>query len=180
MIPSEVQFLLSAPNADSGYSLPGSVYNSNGAYCSTTQVDLAVPANNLFPDLTGQQNAGQQVDYQCVFVYNSDDTDAMISTTVWIPANSVTSTAVSWAIAADPTAVSNYTTNNVQALSIANPYIAPSGITSWTGPVSIATSGIQLGTIGPRQVYAFWIRRTASGTATANAQFTLQTTWEIT
>lgn len=178
MTPSEVQYLLAAPNASGGYLVPGTVYNSNGMYCSTTQVDVAVAQNNLFPDLTGPQNAAQQVDYQCVFVYNSDTSDAMSNSIVWIPSTSVTSSAVNWALAADPTGISNYNTAAQQALLIANPQTAPAGISSWTAPSASVTGGVSLGTIGPRQVAAFWIRRSATGIGTASAAFNLQVTFD--
>ena len=179
MTPNEVQYLLAAPNASAGYTSPGTVYNSNGKYCSTTQVNTSVPANNLFTDITGPQNSSEQVDYQCVFIYNSDQNTAMVATTAWIPVSSVTSNAVSWAIAADPTGASAYNTSGQQALLIANPYVAPVGISTWTPPSGDFSGGISLGTIGPRQVAAVWIRRTATGVAADPAAFTLQATFNV-
>jgi hypothetical protein len=179
MTPNEVQYLLAAPNASAGYAVPGTVYNSNGNYCSTTQLNVEVAANNLFPDLTGVQNAAQMVDYQCLFVYNSDTVSAMTSTSVWMPVSSIISSAVDWAIAADPTGLTNYNTLSQQALLIANPQVAPVGISAWAGPSGDFTGGVNLGVIGPRQVAAFWIRRIATGIAAATAGFTLQTTFNI-
>lgn len=178
MTPSEVEYLLAAPNASSGYSLPGTVYNSNGKYCSTTQVNTTVAANNTFPDLTGVQNAAQMVDYQCFFVYNSDPTSSMANTWVWLPTSAILSNAVNWALAPDPTGVSNYNTNSQQALLIANPQVAPAGISVWTAPSSTFSGGINVGTIGPRQVFPIWIRRTATGIAASPAGFTLQVTFD--
>lgn len=178
MTPSEVQYLLAAPNASAGYQDAGTVYNSNGLYCATTQVNVSVAANNLFPDLTGVQNAAQMVDYQCIFVYNSDVTASMANTYAWLPSSSILSNAVSWAIAPDPTGVSNYNTASQQALLIANPQTAPAGISVWTAPSSTFSGGINLGTIGPRQVRPIWIRRTATGIAATTAGFTLQVTFD--
>jgi hypothetical protein len=178
MTPQEVEYLLAAPNASGGYVLPGTVYNSNGNYCSTTQVNVSVAQNNLFPDLTGPQNAAQQVDYQCVFVYNSDLTSTMVNVMAWIPSSSVTSGAVNWALAADPTGVSNYNAVSAQALLIANPQVAPAGITLWTAPSANFTTGVSLGTIGPRQVFPIWIRRSATGVAAPIAGFNLQVTFD--
>jgi hypothetical protein len=179
MLASEVQFLLAAPNASAGYAAPGTVYNSNGKYCSTTQVNTSVAANNLFPDLTGVQNAADMVDYQCVFVYNSDTVSAMSGTMVWLPTSGIISSAVNWAIAPDPTGLSNYNTSTQQALLIANPQVAPVGISVWTGPSTTFSGGISLGTIGPRQVYPVWIRRTATGIAASPAGFSLQATFNV-
>lgn len=178
MTPSEVQYLLAAPNAFSGYSVAGTVYNSNGKYCSTTQVNVEVPANNTFPDLTGVQNAAQMVDYQCFFVYNSDTVSSMANTYIWLPTSAIISNSVSWAIAADPTGASSYTSSAQQALLVANPQVAPAGITTWVSPSSTFSGGINIGTIGPRQVYPIWIRRTATGIAASPAGFTLQVTFD--
>jgi len=178
MTPSEVQYLLSAPNASAGYSATGTVYNSNGKYCATTQVNVSVAANNIFPDLTGVQNAAQMVDYQCIFIYNSDTVSSMANTYVWLPSSAILTSAVNWALAADTTGVSNYNTSSQQALLIANPQTAPAGITTWVGPSSTFTGGVNIGTIGPRQVFPIWIRRTATGIAAATAGFTLQVTFD--
>lgn len=179
MTPNEVQYLLAAPNASAGYAVPGTVYNSNGEFCSTTQANTTVAANNLFPDLTGVQNAAQMVDYQCLFVYNSDTTTYMANTIAWLPTSSILSSAVNWAIAPDPTGASSYTSISQQALLIANPQVAPAGITVWTGPSATFTGGISLGTIGPRQVCPIWVRRSATGIAAATAGFTLNVTFDV-
>lgn len=179
MTPSEVQYLLAAPNASAGYTTPGSVYNSNGRYVSTTQVNGSTIQNNIFPDLAGPQVAAQQVDYQCLFIFNSDPTDAMVNTRVWLPSSAVTSSAVTWGIAADPTGVSSYTSSSQQALQIANPLTAPAGITSWASPSADSTGGVSLATINPRQVFAVWLRRTATGIAAATAGFNIQVTFDV-
>lgn len=179
MTPNEVQYLLSAPNASAGYISASTVYNSNGMFASTTQIDTAVAQNNLFPDLTGPQNAALQVDYQCLFVYNSDTSQSMVNSIAWIPSGSVTSGAINWAIALDTTGVSNYNAISQQAILIANPYIAPAGITSWASPSPSTAGGITLGTIGPRQVYPIWVRRSATGQTATPAAFSLQVTFDV-
>lgn len=164
LVSTDIQYLLSAPNATTGYSLPGTVYNSNGLFCSTTQVDLSVPKNNLFPDESGPQTAAQQVDYQCVFVYNSNSASTFTGVTVWIPTTSVVSSAINWALGADPTGVTPYQSTAAQADHISSPYIAPSGVLTWAAPSSSIAGGIFIGDIGPRQVFPVWVRRTATGT----------------
>ncbi len=161
---TDIQYLLSAPNAVGGYLLPGTVYNSNGLYCSTTQVDLSVAKNNVFPDATGPQTAAGQVDYQCVFVYNSNQASTFTGVTMWIPTTSVVSSAVSWAIAADPAGVSPYNQSGAQAALISSPYVAPTGVLTWVGPSTSIAGGVFVGDIGPLQVYPIWIRRTLVGT----------------
>lgn len=175
---SEVQLLLAAPNASAGYSSPGTVYNSNGKWCSTTQLNTATPLNNLFPDLTGPQNAGRQVDYQCLFVYNTDDTDTMINVWAWIPSSSVLGP-INWAIGADTTGTTSYNSIIQQAGYITSPTISPSTVSAWYAPSATASGGAQLTSIGPSQVAAFWIRRTATNsTAYTGDSFEIQVTWD--
>lgn len=179
MQPSEVQYLLAAPAASAGYVSPGSVYNSNGMYCSTTQVNGGVPANNIFPDLTGPQVAAQQVDYQCLFVYNSDPTSPMVNTRVWFPSTSILSSAVNWEVAPDPTGPTAFNSSSQQAVLIANPLAAPAGVTNWLPPSSTSSGGVSLATIGPRQVAAVWLKRAATGLPASPAGFNLQVTFDV-
>lgn len=178
MIYSDVQYLLSAPNASSGYAIGGTVYNSNGKFCSTTQADLSVAQNNVFPDLTGPQNAAMQVDYQCIFVYNSNPTDTMFTSQVWIPSSTVTSASINWAIGADPAGVTSYTTSSPQADLISSPYVLPPGILSWAPPSATVSGSLLVGSIGPRQVCPIWVRRSATGNP-GNSTFNLQVTFQV-
>lgn len=175
---ADVQLLLSAPQAASGYSVPGSIYNSNGRWASTTQLNAAVPLNNLFPDLTGPQNAAGQVDYQCLFVYNTDDVATMTNVIAWIPAASVTGT-VEWAVGADTTGATSHNSILQQAGLITAPTIAPSTVQGWAGPSAFASGGVQLPVIGPGQVAAAWVRRAAvNSPAFEGAGFDLQVTFD--
>lgn len=176
---SEVQLLLAAPAAASGYTAPGSVYNSLGRWCSTTQLNSAVPGNNLFPDITGPQNAAQQVDYQCLFVYNTDNTDTMSSVYAWIPSTTVLGPLL-WAVGADTTGVSAYNATVAQAGYIASPTLAPSTVSAWAGPSTTVSGGVALPAIGPGQVAAFWVRRTATNSpAYTGDTFNIQVTFDV-
>lgn len=181
---SEVQLLLAAPAATAGYVSPGSVYNSNGKYCSTTQLNTTTTLDNLFPDMTGPENANQQIDYQCLFVYNTDSTDTMTGITVWIPTTSVTSTALNWYVGVDPTGASPVSQSGTpQAVYISNPQIAPAGVT-FAGPVAAATSGAAMASIPPGYVAALWIMRESIGYVDPNGNsvtsgFNVQVTFSV-
>ena len=177
---SEVQLLLAAPQAAGGYLSPGSVYNSLGRWASTTQLDASVPLNNLFPDLTGPQNAASQVDYQCLFVYNSDTVSTMANVYAWIPSSGVIG-AVAWAVGADTTLASAYdATGTPQAGYISAPTIAPSTVPAWYAPSAASSGGAPLPSIAPGEVVAFWVRRTAvNSPAYAGAGFNLQVTFDV-
>ena len=86
IVAADIKFLLSAPAATAGYVLPGSPGNSLGRFASTIQLSSASGGlDNLFIDLTGAQNAADQVDYACVFIWNSHATLTMLSPAVWLP-----------------------------------------------------------------------------------------------
>lgn len=173
---TDIQFLLSAPQAAAGYVMPGSPGNSLGLFCSTTQLS-ATAYDNLFADLSGAQNAALQVDYACVFIYNSNSADAMLNPMAWLPTSLLgPSNTVTFQIGADPTPPSPLSSETVQAVAIQTPLIAPSNV-SWTAPSSLAVGGVALPAIPPHYVAAVWVQRTAAGTASGNA-FTIEVTFD--
>ena len=174
IVAGDIQFLLSAPMAASGYTMPGVPGNSLGAYVSTTQV-ITDTQDNLFTDLTGSQNAADQVDYQALFIFNTNTTHTMLSPVAWLPAGLITGTCT-LAIAADPTLPSSYTASGAQALAILNPLQAPAGISTWAAPSSGSSGGVELSDIPALSVAAVWIRRTASGSA-SSVSFTPEVTF---
>ncbi len=168
IVVDEIEFLLSAPMAASGYTMPGVPGNSLGGYVSTTQLSTTA-LDNLFPDLTGAQNAADQVDYQCVFVYNGDESYTMLNPVAWLPSAQLGSgNTATFAVAADTYAPSILGSGSQQALSILNPTQAPSGITEWYAPSATSSGGVALPYIPPQSVMAVWIQRTATGTAGLN------------
>lgn len=174
------QLLLAAPQAAGGYLSPGSFYNSLGRWASTTQLNAGVPLNNLFPDATGPQNAAGQVDYQCLFVYNSDTAQTMTNITAWIPSSSVTG-ALQWAVGVDSTNASTYDyTTAPQAGYISSPTIAPATVPTWAGPSAEVNGGLAMNPLAPGMVSAVWIRRTAVGSpAYSGAGCDLQVTFDV-
>jgi hypothetical protein len=61
----------------------GNVNNSLGKYISTTQITDA-SLNNLFDDVSGDENAAGTVDYRCIFLHNSHATLSLTGTVVWL------------------------------------------------------------------------------------------------
>lgn len=176
---SDIKFLLSAPVATAGYILPGSPGNSLGRFTSTSQLSTASNGlDSLFLDLPGAQNAADQVDYQCVFVWNSHPTLSMLTPFAWLPIGNLASTnTATFAVGADPTLPSPLGSGSLQAVGIANPVQAPSGVASWHGPSSISANGVALPNIPAGDVAAVWVRRTANGAAGLNA-FILDVTFD--
>jgi len=151
---------------NTGTSTPGS---SLGKYVSTTQLS-GTALNNLFPDITGAENAASQVDYQCLFIHNSHATLTAQSVSVYLSAE--VSGGASVALGVDTTAASAVGASSAQALTIADSTTAPSGV-SFSSPTTDGT-GLSVGDIPAGSVRAIWIRRTAANTsAVSNDGFTL-------
>ena len=141
----------------------GAAGTSLGKYITTTQITDAT-LNNLFPDVTGDENAASNVDYQCVFVHNNHGSLTYIGPVIYISAE--VAGGVSTAIAVDSTAASAVGSASAQALTIANKNTAPAAI-SFSSPTTKAT-GLALSDIVAGNVKAYWVRRTAANTAAVN------------
>lgn len=178
---SDIKFLLSAPVATAGYILPGSPGNSLGKFASTTQLSTASGGlDALFPDLSGAANAANQVDYQCLFIWNSHATLTMLTPYAWLPVGLLGNTnTATFAVGADPTLPSPLGSGSAQAVGIASPVLAPSGVNTWAGPSTLSANGVALPNIPAGDVAAVWIRRTANGAAGLNS-FVLDVTFDTT
>lgn len=149
-----------AGNANAN-STPGT---SLGKYIATTQI-VDATLNNLFPDVTGDENAASNVDYQCVFIHNNHATLTLQNPVIYMSAE--VAGGASAAVAVDSTAASALASATAQALQIANKNTAPAGPLTFSSPTTKA-AGLALGNIGPGQVKAFWIRRTAANSTALN------------
>lgn len=175
---NDIVFLLSAPSASGGYSASGAVGNASGSgkFCSTTALGSGL--DNLFTDITGAQNAAQQVDYICLFVLNNTASgNSMLNTVAWIPSTS-NNTATGASIhkfALDPAGVTAKGSSTAQAALTTSATSAPSGISSWTSASATNSGGLSVGTVAPGDVFAVWFQRTAVNGAPLNSDgFTLE------
>src|SRR6266478_4836199 len=101
IVASDVLFKLSAPGASAGNTVSGVPGDSWGNYISTTQVSLT-PLDNLFPDLTGAQNAASQVDYAVLFIHtNTASGNSMLNTVAWLTSSLDVAGGANIAIAGD-------------------------------------------------------------------------------
>jgi hypothetical protein len=131
---------------------------------STTAVS-ATALNNIFPDITGDQNAASQVDYKCIFLMNNHATISLQNAVLWIVTNS---TAATIALGIDTTAASAIASGTAQALTIANTTTAPAGVT-FASPSSKAGSTLAFTTpLLAQTCQAIWLRRTATNSAATN------------
>jgi hypothetical protein len=135
-----------------------------GKYISTTPI-VDATLDNLFPDVTGDENAADNVDYQCIFVHNNHGTLSLQNAVVWI--SSQVSGGANAAIATDNIGVTNVGSSSAQAAVIGTKNTAPTGVSSFSAPTT-KSGGLALGTIGPGQTAAIWIQRTATNSAALN------------
>ncbi|MFG1659075.1 hypothetical protein ACGFIY_21335 [Micromonospora chersina] len=156
---TDIKLKLSTTAGSAGNSNAGTVGASLGKYVSTTEV--VGTQNDLFPDITGAENAGSQVDYACVFVHNAHATLTLQQAKVYLSAEAAGGASI--AIGVDPTAASAVGSASAQAVTIASDTTAPAGV-AFSSPTTTGAA-LSLGDIGPGQVKAFWVRRTAGNTA---------------
>lgn len=160
----DILFKLSVKTGSAGNSTAGTTAGSLGKYVSTTQVS-GTAQNNLFDNITGDENAASDVEYRCVFVHNSHASLTLQNAVLWLSAE--TSGGANLALGVDTTAASAVGSASAQALEVADEGTAPAGVTFSTPTTKGA--GLSLGNIASGQVKAVWVRRTATNSAAQNA-----------
>lgn len=117
--------------------------------------------NDVFPDITGAQNAASQVDYAGLALYNSNAANAYQNAVIYL--SSEVAGGASVAVGADTIAASAIGGASAQMLQIANATTAPAAV-AFSSPTTAGT-GVALGNIPATNVKGFWIRRSAANTA---------------
>lgn len=162
---SDILMKLSILTGSAGNSLAQSDVNASlGKYISTTEITDAT-LNNLFDDVSGDENAASDVEYRCIFIHNAHATLTLKSPVVWLSAE--VSGGASAAIAVDSTAASAIGSASAQADDVADESTAPAPSLSFSAPTSKGT-GLSLSDIPAGYCRAIWVRRTAANTAAKN------------
>lgn len=168
---SDILFKYSTKEGTAGNTTAGTAAGSLGKYISTTTITSA-QLNNLFDDVSGDENAAHDVEYRCIFVHNNHATLTLESAVAWISAE--VSGGASAAIAIDNLAASAIGSSSAQAASIADEGTAPTGVGTFSSPTTKAT-GLAVGNIAAGYCRAIWVKRTANdSTALNNDGFTLR------
>ncbi len=136
---------------------------SLGKYISTTQITDAT-LNNLFDDVSGDENAASDIEYRCIFVHNAHASLTWQSVVVWLSAE--VSGGANAAIAVDGVAASPIGQATAQADEVADESTAPSG-ESFSSPVTKGT-GLSVGNIAAGYCRAIWVRRSATNSVALN------------
>ncbi len=164
IIASEILFKLSVVAA-AGNTTAGTPATSLGDQISTTQITDAT-LNNLFDDVSGDENAASDVEYRCFFVHNSNSSLTWQSVVVYLSAE--VGGGANAAIAIDDFAASPIGQASAQADVIADENTAPgAGVGSFSSPTTKPT-GLSLGDIAAGYCRAIWVKRTATASAALN------------
>lgn len=84
IVSADIKFKLSIKTGSAGNSSAQADPNASlGKYISTTEISATI-LNNLWDNITGDENAGSDVEYRCVFVHNNHGSLTMENAVVWI------------------------------------------------------------------------------------------------
>lgn len=158
---SDILYKLSTKSGSAGNSLTSTPAASLGKYISTTQITAAT-LNNLFDDITGDENAASESEYRCFFVHNNHGSLTWQNVVVWL--STEVSGGASAAIAIDGTAASAIGSSSAQAEQVTNEDTAPVSTGGFSSPTSKG-SGLSLGSIPAGSCRAVWVRRTTANNA---------------
>ena len=163
---SDIKFYFSEKVSGNGFTAAGSAAASLGKNISTTEITDNT-LNNLFDDVSGDENAASDVEYRCIFILNNHATLTWTSVVAWLSAEVAGGASI--AIAVDDIEDSAKASTDDQAATIANEGADPSAsIGDWSTATSKAT-GVALGDIAPGYCRAIWVRRTAANTIAVDA-----------
>ena len=157
---TDILFKFSVKTGTAGNSTAGTADGSLGKYISTTQITDAT-LNNLFDDVTGDENAASDVEYRCIFIHNAHATLTWQSVVAWLSAE--VAGGANAAIAIDGVAASAIGATAAQADEVANEGTAPTG-EAFSSPTTKAT-GLSIGNLSAGNCRAIWVRRSATNSA---------------
>lgn len=157
---SDIKYKFSVLTGSAGNSTAGTASGSLGKYISTTELTDNT-LNNLYDDVSGDENAASDVEYRCFFIHNAHGSLTLQSPVVWL--SSEVSGGASIAISVDTTAASAIGSASAQGKQVADESTAPATQT-FSSPTSKGT-GLALSSIPSGQCKAIWVRRTAANTA---------------
>ncbi|MCJ7828154.1 MAG: hypothetical protein MUP81_00240 [Dehalococcoidia bacterium] len=163
---ADIKFKFSEKVSGAGNTAAGTPAGSLGKNISTTEITDNT-LNNLFDDITGDENAASNIEYRCIFVHNAHATLTWTTVVMWLSAEVGGGATIE--IAVDDLPDSAIAETADQADTIADEDTAPgAGVGVFTAPVTKAT-GIALGDIAPGYCRAIWVKRSAANTAALDA-----------
>lgn len=161
---SDIKYHLSVTTGPGNSTAQADPNASLGEFMSSTAITDATD-NNLFDDISGDENAASDIEYRCFFVWNDHATLTWQGTKVWL--SSEVAGGANAAIALDGTGVVDYNSASAQAEEEVDEGTAPTG-ESFSSPTTKGT-GLTIGDLAPDKVQGIWVRRTATNSAAQNA-----------
>ena len=158
---AEIVFRYTTVSGSAGDSTAGTATGSLGKYVSTTAW-AGGAANDLFDDISGAENAASTSDYRGIGILNNNAANALQNAVVYVSAETAGGASVT--VAVDNIAASAKANASAQLAQIANETTAPSGVSAFSAPTTIAT-GLALGNIPVANVKGIWIKRSAANSA---------------
>lgn len=139
----------------------GNPNNSLGKYISTSQLS-GTALNNLWDNISGDENAAEDEEYRCVAIHNNHGSLTLLGAVVWLSAEVGGGANVE--IAVDDASASPIGQAGAQFDQIADESTAPgSGVGSFSAPTSKGT-GLALGDIPAGYCKGVWVKRIANNT----------------
>ena len=173
--PSNVRFKLARATGPGNSGPSGALGTSLGPFMST----ISPGEGDWFPNVSGAENEAEVTEYQVFFVYNNQPNNETGMQSVVVSIDNVPGGTVC-ALWADPIGAVSATSDDDQSLSVDNINTAPEGSGASDSSLGdFSTEDISLGTIGPRQCAAFWVRRKASNANAVDGDgFTITVNWD--
>lgn len=160
---TDIKYRLTITSGASGESAAqGNVNASLGKYASTTDI-VDASANNLFDNISGDENAASTVDYRAFAVLNKHGSLTWQAPKVWI--SSEVAGGASVAIGLDPVGVVASTA--ILGTSIGTETTAP-GSVSFSAPTT-KTGGLSVADVPAGSGFIVWVRRTAANTTAVDS-----------
>lgn len=131
-----------------------------GGAISTTEINNAVPLDNLFDDVNDTEAASGDTEYRCFYIKNTNGASALASAAVYIASNSP-SADTTVQIGLDAAGV------NGTATTIANESAAPAGV-SFSSAAN-AGAALSIGSMAANAYIGVWMKRVVDADAAAAA-----------
>lgn len=163
IVANDIRFKFSVKTGSAGDSSAGNAAGSLGKYISTTEITDAT-INNLFDDVSGDDNAASDVEYRILFVQNDHASITWEAPTLWLSAE--TGGGADIAVALDGVGVTAKGSASAQADELTDEDTAPSG-ESFTSPTTKG-GGLVMADIPAGSVHAIIVRRTATNSSALN------------
>lgn len=162
---TQIEFRLSTTATSVGNAtLQDNVDNSLGGMVSQSTIQAAT-LNNLFDDVSGDDNAALDEEFRAFFVYNSNQTLNWEMVKVWISATVAGGAVASISLDSIGTTPVGYSAGS-QMLVVPDEDTAPTALV-FSHPLSKG-AGLTIGTMTPLSVQGVWIRRVATNSAALN------------